>query len=103
MLKPNFFYEKDSGNGHYLVEFDILEFINNDGRLLNGNCCSGYKSSGLCRGGNATCRPFWKICITEQIHSHHNNTIIMPKERKEAEKPLTTKKPTIFRNILNRY
>ncbi|XP_054163295.1 delta-like protein 1 [Oppia nitens] len=91
-------YEDSLRDSYYAVEFNVLDFVNSNGRLLNGNCCSGYKSSGLCRGGNATCRPYWKICISEQ--QNKISTIIMPKERREEQ--LSTKKPSIFRNIINR-
>lgn len=88
-------------NEIYKIEFDILEYINNEGRLLNGNCCSGYKSSGLCRGGNATCRPFWKICLTDHHQQNSlNKEIIIPTER---QKDHTTEKPSFIKNVFNRF
>ncbi|KAI1303560.1 Delta-like protein 1 [Halotydeus destructor] len=68
----------------YSVEFQILDYVNYEGRLLNGDCCSGYKSAlgrGPCRGGNATCNPYWKICLTQQ-QPVDNETMVMPTQRR---------------------
>src|SRR5207253_2511705 len=51
------------------VDVDLIRYQNPEGRLSNGNCCSGYKSSldgmgGICRGGNSSCSPYFKVCVT---------------------------------------
>lgn len=85
-----------------MVEFEILNYSNPEGRLLNGNCCSGYKSSGLCRGGNTTCKPYWKICITQQQNNNNYTSNIIPTQRKQDMKLKVTKRPSIFRNVFNK-
>ncbi|XP_074595701.1 uncharacterized protein LOC141850853 isoform X2 [Brevipalpus obovatus] len=107
----------------YFVDFEILDYQNLEGRLHNGECCSGYKSTighGLCRGGNSSCHPYWKICMTFADENTRTGPTMMPSERRSLyryephrnslslsrQPPPPPQQPpsrqSIFRSLLNR-
>ncbi|RWS08771.1 delta-like protein D, partial [Dinothrombium tinctorium] len=104
----------------YYSEFEIIDYTNTEGRLLSGDCCSGYKSTlghGLCRGGNSSCNPYWKICLTFQDHANaidKNETLMLLTQRRSelfgnagprfsfTSKRRSSSKPSVFKNFLNR-
>lgn len=64
------------------VEFELLRYKNVDGRLLNGECCSGSKVSSCVDSSGNSCNPFWKICLTHQSShqspSGESQVVVMP-------------------------
>lgn len=113
----------------YHVEFELLSYENPEGRLASGECCSGYKSTlghGICRGGSASCNPYFKICMSHQQDPQRTLPIefSMPVERRSGglsfgglsafraepkpviKRPPPTKPPqtrqSLFKGIFNR-
>ena len=78
---------------------------------MDGECCSGYKSTlghGLCRGGNSTCKPYFKVCLTNFQDINKTSNLIMPTQRKSYlkrsadENTSTTGKQSVLKNLINR-
>ncbi|PVD25841.1 hypothetical protein C0Q70_13504 [Pomacea canaliculata] len=47
--------------GSGVFELNLQSFRNEKGVNVDGNCCNGYRSEGVC---SATCRTFFRVCLT---------------------------------------